>query len=59
MRDNLPLSYRMYPMDVKKYSVSIDVDTIKNNDSLIKIHSSNTKNVKSTHDNCSYITQTN
>ncbi len=43
-RDDLPLSYRMYPMDVKKYSVNIDIDTIKNNDSLIKIHSSNTKN---------------
>jgi hypothetical protein len=43
-RDNLPLSYRMYPMDVKKYSVNIDVDKIKNNDSLIKIYSSDSKN---------------
>jgi hypothetical protein len=43
-RENLPLSYRMYPMDIKKYSVNIDLDTIKNNNSLIKIHSSDTKN---------------
>lgn len=38
-RDNLPLSYRMYPMDVKKYSVNIDIDSIKNNDSLMKVSS--------------------
>ena len=29
----------MYPMDVKKYSVNIDIDSIKNNDSLMKVSS--------------------